>query len=68
MGGLIMDDKTKRKYVMEIKEVPIKTNKSAPIEYKRSEKNYTEEEVKKMMKELVKELKNETDKRANMAN
>lgn len=53
---------------MEIKEVPIKTNKSAPIEYKRSEKNYTEEEVKKMMKELVKELKNETDKRANMAN
>ena len=47
---------------MEKKEVVVKKNKTSPNEYKKTEKTYTEEEVKEMMRELVKELKNETDK------
>lgn len=49
------------KYIIEKKEVTIKKNKSVPIEYKKSEKTYTEEEVKEMMKKLIKEVKNESD-------
>lgn len=47
-------------YIMEKKEVPIKTNTSVPIEYKKSEKTYTEDEVKEIMKQVVKEVENET--------
>lgn len=59
---LNMNKQTKRKYVMEIKEVPIKTNKtSTSVKYKSVEKIYTEEEVKEMIKEAIKEVTNESD-------
>lgn len=48
------------KYIIETKEVVVKTNKSTPMEYKVSEKTYTEDEVKEMMKQVVKEVENET--------
>lgn len=46
-------------HFMETKEVVVKKNKPAPIEYKKSEKTYTEEEVKEMIKKVLKEVKNE---------
>lgn len=49
------------RYIMKTKEVEVKKNKPAPIEYKKTEKTYTEEEVKEMMKKLIKEVKNESD-------
>lgn len=44
---------------METKEVPIKTNTSSSvIQYKSSEKTYTEEEVKELLRQLMKEKDN----------
>lgn len=48
------------KYFIETKEVEIKKNKTAPIKYIKTEKTYTEDEVKEMMKQVVKEVENET--------
>lgn len=54
-----MNEQTKRKYIMETKEVPIKTNTSSSvIQYKSSEKTYTEEEVKELLRQLMKEKDN----------
>lgn len=56
---ITMSDK---KYTMEIKKVPIKTNKtSTSVKYKSVEKIYTEEEVKEMIKKVIKEVTNESD-------
>ena len=54
-----MNNKITDKYIIETKEVVVKTNTSVPIEYKKSEKTYTEDEVKEMMKQVVKEVENE---------
>ncbi|KWZ77568.1 hypothetical protein [Anaerococcus tetradius] len=57
-----MDDRTKRKYIMETKEVPIKTNKSSLlIKCKSSEKTYTEEEVKELLRMVIEEKENESN-------
>lgn len=57
-----MNEQTKRKYIMETKEVPIKTNTSSSvIQYKSSKKTYTEEEVKELLRQLMKEKDNESD-------
>lgn len=57
-----MNEQTKRKYIMETKEVPIKTNTSSSvIQYKSSEKTYTEEEVKELLKQLIEERENESN-------
>lgn len=62
MGELIMSEQTKRKYIIETKEVPIKTNKtSSVIQCKSSKKTYTEEEVKEMLKLLMEEKENESN-------
>lgn len=54
-----MNEETKRKYIIETKEVPIKTNTSSSvIQYKSSEKTYTEEEVKELLRQLMKEKDN----------
>lgn len=51
-----------KKHTMEIKKVPIKTNKpSSSVKYKSSKKSYTDEEVKEMIKEVVKEVTNESN-------
>lgn len=55
-----MNNKITDKYIIETKEVVVKTNTSVPIEYKKNEKTYTEDEVKEMMKQVVKEVENET--------
>ena len=47
------------KYIMETKEVVVKKNKSAPIEYKKTEKTYTEDELKEIIKQVLKEVENE---------
>lgn len=47
---------------MEAKELKIKTNEVTLVKHAPVKKTYTEDEVKEMMKELVKELKNDTDK------
>lgn len=60
LGLIIMIKEITDNYIMEKKEVPIKKNTSVPIEYKKSEKTYTEDEVKKMMKQVIKEVENET--------
>lgn len=57
-----MDIRINDKYIMESKEIEIKTNKKVPSQYKSVQKTYTEDEVKEMIKELVKELQNETNK------
>lgn len=54
-----MNNEITDKYIIETKEVVVKTNTSVPIEYKKSEKTYTEDEVKEMMKQVVKEVGNE---------
>lgn len=54
-----MNNKITDKYIIETKEVVVKTNTSVPIEYKKNEKTYTEDEVKEMMKQVVKEVENE---------
>lgn len=46
-------------HFIETKEVAVKKNKPAPIEYKVSEKTYTEDEVKEMIKQVLKEVENE---------
>lgn len=48
---------SERKYVIESKEVPVKKNEVAPIEYKTNKKTYTEEEVRELLKEVMKENK-----------
>ena len=55
-----MNNEITDEYIIETKEVVVKTNTSVPIEYKKSEKTYTEDEVKEMMKQVVKEVENET--------
>lgn len=55
-----MNNEITDKYIIETKEVVVKTNKSTPMEYKVSEKTYAEDEVKEMMKQVVKEVENET--------
>lgn len=60
--ALNMKKKITDKYYMEAKELKIKTNEVASVKHAPVKKTYTEDEVKEMMKELVKELKNETDK------
>lgn len=57
---VIMNNEITDKYIIETKEVVVKTNTSVPIEYKKSEKTYTEDEVKEMIKQVVKEVENET--------
>lgn len=60
--ALNMKKKITDKYYMEVKELEIKTNEVASVKHAPVKKTYNEDEVKEMMKELVKELKNETDK------
>lgn len=57
-----MKKKITDKYYMEAKELKIKTNEVASVKHAPVKKTYTEDEVKEMMKELLKELKIETDK------
>ncbi len=59
LGLIIMNKEITDKYIMETKEVVVKKNKSAPIEYKKTEKTYTEDEVKEMIKQVLKEVENE---------
>lgn len=57
-----MNEETKRKYIIETKEVPIKTNKtSSVIQCKSSKKTYTEEEVKELLRLLLEEKDNESN-------
>lgn len=57
-----MNVETTKKYIIETKKVPIKTNKtSSSVKHKSVEKKYTEEEVKEMIKEVIKEVTNESD-------
>ncbi|MBS5989612.1 hypothetical protein [Anaerococcus hydrogenalis] len=60
--ALNMKKKITDKYYMEAKELKIKTNEVASVKHAPVKKTYTEDEVKEMMKELLKELKIETDK------
>lgn len=46
-------------HFIETKEVEVKKNKHVPLEYIKTEKTYTEDEVKEMMKQVVKEVENE---------
>lgn len=57
-----MNEERKRKYIIETKKVPIKTNKtSSVIQYKSSEKTYTEEEVKELLSLVIEEKENESN-------
>lgn len=57
-----MNEERKRKYIIETKKVPIKTNKtSSAIQYKSSEKTYTEEEVKELLSLVIEEKENESN-------
>lgn len=57
-----MDIRINDKYIMESKEIEIKTNKKVPSQYKSVQKTYTEEEVKDLIKQVIKEFQNETNK------
>lgn len=57
-----MNEERKRKYIIETKKVPIKTNKtSSVIQYKSSKKTYTEEEVKELLSLVIEEKENESN-------
>lgn len=57
-----MNEETKRKYIIETKELPIKTNESSSlIRCKSTEKTYTEEEVKEILRLLLEEKDNESN-------
>lgn len=57
-----MNVETTKKYIIETKKVPIKTNSTSSSEkHKSVEKIYTEGEVKEMIKEVVKEVTNESN-------
>lgn len=57
-----MNEQTKRKYIIETKEVPIKRNKSSSvIQCGSREKTYTEDEVKELLKQLMEEKENESN-------
>ncbi len=57
-----MNKKITDKHFMEVKELEIKTNESVQIQHKSNEKTYSEKEVKEMMIQVIKEMKNETNK------
>lgn len=57
-----MNVETTKRYIIETKKVPIKTNKTSSSEkHKLAEKIYTEGEVKEMIKEVLKEITNESN-------
>lgn len=57
-----MNEERKRKYIIETKKVPIKTNKTpSVIQYKSNKKTYTEEEVKELLSLVIEEKENESN-------
>ena len=58
-----MNEERKRKYIIETKKVPIKTNKTpSVIQYKSGKKTYTEDEVKELITDVLKGVTYENDK------